>query len=241
MTRIAKRFLTASAVVGMLTIGQAADALTIFASVGGAPTGVNLLNFDDLVLGSGSPQGTNGPSGAATVVFTPNGQAVQGSAAGLYAAPFLSGGNGTGFGPGGSNQANGADATIYLTSGSTGAFVNAAVELQFAAPQLYLGLLWGSVDNYNTLRFYNGATLVDTVTGVDVLASPNGDQGVNGTVYVNINTTGAFNRVVATSSQFAFEFDNVAYSASPVPDGGTTLMLLGLALGGLGLVRSRLS
>jgi hypothetical protein len=186
-----------------------------------------------------TPQTTNGPNGSAQVVLVPDALAVQGSAAGLYAAPYLSGGNGAGFGA--PDQPNGVDTTTYLTSGKDGSpNVGAKVELLFSGPQLYLGLLWGSVDAYNTLLFYNGNSLVDTVTGAMVLASPNGDQGINGTVYANINTTSAFNKVVFTSSQYAFEFDNVAYSASPVPDGGTTLILLGLAIGGMGLVRQRM-
>ncbi len=105
--------------------------------------------------------------------------------------------------------------------------------------QKYFGLLWGSVDDYNTLSFYNGLTPVGSITGIDVLASPNGDQGVNGTVYVNINSDTAFTKVVATSSKYAFEFDNVAYSKENIPDGGSTLALLGGVITFLGAVRRK--
>jgi hypothetical protein len=45
--------------------------------------------------------------------------------------------------------------------------------------------------------------------------------------------------VVASSSQYAFEFDNVAYSA--VPDSGMTIALLGMGLLGLGCLRGKLA
>jgi hypothetical protein len=90
------------------------------------------------------------------------------------------------------------------------------------------------------LSFYDGATLVGSITGSDVTASPNGDQSINGTLYVNIDATGAtaFDRVVATSSQYAFEFDNVAFNPDPVPE-PMGLSLFGTALLGLFAVRRR--
>jgi hypothetical protein len=80
------------------------------------------------------------------------------------------------------------------------------------------------------------------------MASPNGDQGANGTAYVNINATGnsPFDRVVATSGGNAFEFDDVAFNetisaisalaADPIPE-PMSLELFGIGLLGLGFVR----
>jgi hypothetical protein len=192
-----------------------AGPLVISGAVGGAPTGVIKENFDALAPGSQST--TLLPSGI-TISFQTDAHATLGSASGLYAAPYLSGANGGGFGTGGGNQAAGSDTTVYITSGSTGSFATAQVTLQFPSSEQYFGLLWGSVDAYNTLSFYNGSTLIGSVTGGDVTSSPNGDQGVNGTLYVNINATGgaAFDRVVMISSQYAFEFDDVAFNPTPI-------------------------
>ena len=98
-----------------------------------------------------------------------------------------------------------------------------------------MGLLWGSVDTYNTLTFLDGTDVVGQFTGKDVNKLANGDQGASGTYYVNINLSDSFTSVVATSSSYAFEFDNVALSSSPlkVPEPGTVgVFLLGLLLVG---------
>jgi hypothetical protein len=188
--------------------------ITVSASVGGAPTGVNYVNFDDLPLGS-----AGGSSGGVTVSFSTDGQAVQGSQADVYAAPYLSNGNGTPFG----DSNDGPDTTTYLSTGI------GSVTLTLPGQEMYVGLLWGSVDSYNSLSFYNGSTLVGTVTGTDVTSNANGDQGVLGTYYVNINSTESFNTVVASSTQYAFEFDNVAFNPQAVPEPSSfALALIGM-------------
>jgi hypothetical protein len=223
--------LRTSAAVGALSlclVGMSSTAragITIDASVGGAPTGVNYANFDTLPLGS-----TGGTSNGITVSFTGDAQAVQGSLANVYAAPYLSNGNGSPFG----DTSNGPDATTFLSTGI------GSVTLSLPGQEMYIGLLWGSVDSYNSLSLYNDSTLVGTITGTDVTSNASGDQGVNGTYYVNITSTGSFNEVVASSSQYAFEFDNVAYNPSAVPE-PSAFVLAGIAtIGGLGVwVRRR--
>jgi hypothetical protein len=237
-----------SSVIGLLvlvgpTIGApqpSSASLVISGVVGGSPTGVIEESFDSLVPGDDAP--TTLPSGI-TIVLGGDAGPVSGSVPDIYAAPYLSGGNGLGFGPSGSTQSNGADGTTYMTAGQDG-----SVTLQFPTLETYLGILWGSVDGYNSLSFYNGATLIGTFTGSDVLASPNGDQGVSGTAYVNISATGgsAFDRVVATSGLNAFEFDDVSFNLTvstfaaddPVPE-PVGVALFGTGLLALGFVRRR--
>jgi hypothetical protein len=211
-------------VLALSTVGQA-DAALIQSTIGGVPTaGVTYANFDALPLGS-----AGGIDSGITVSFNPDGQTVVGTVSGQYAAPFLSGGNGTLFG----NPANGADTTRYLSTGVGG------VNLLFPTDQTYVGLLWGSVDNYNTLQFYQGATLLASYTGLDVTALANGDQGASGTFYVNIFLDAAFNRIVASSSQYAFEFDNVAYGQLSLVPEPATLALFGTGLLVFGAMRRR--
>ncbi|MBK1662268.1 Npun_F0296 family exosortase-dependent surface protein [Paracraurococcus ruber] len=221
-----------------LTLGAAtaeASPLSIVSSVGGAPTGAVRENFDDLALGNTSGQTT---ATGITVQIGGDAAIVQGSVGGRYAAPSLSGGNGAGFGPGGTAQGDGANGTAYLTTGSTGTDSGSAITLLLPSAMQYFGLLWGSVDGYNTLSFFKGNSLVGAVTGGDVAPLPNGDQGPQGTRYVNITSSTAFDRVVATSSSYAFEFDNVAFNLNPVgvPEPGT-LALVAAGLLGLGAAR----
>src|SRR5688572_8508995 len=62
------------------------------------------------------------------------------------------------------------DTTAYLSV----AFPLAVGTETFARPgnsYNYFGLYWGSIDDYNSLEFYNGDTLLKTVKGLDVIQS----------------------------------------------------------------------
>lgn len=230
----------ASAIVAVLGLGMAtAHATTISASVGGVPTGADCYEtFNSLSTGSGG--GTTTDCGI-TVSFTPDAQAVTGGAPSVYAPPVLSLNNGALFG----GMPDGEDTTVYLAAGSTTAHPGAGVTLDFTGKELrYFGLLWGSVDSYNTLTFFQNGIQVAQFTGNNVSEVAgtgncvNGNQTSIGTCYVNINLSDWFNSVVATSSEYTFEFDNVAFAKNPigVPEPGEIgMFLFGLLLAGTGV------
>ena len=223
---ISQRAFSVIAALAFATVAnQASATIIVNASVGGVPTGLDYANFDNLALGN-----AGGVSGGLIVSFAGNAGVVQGNASGLYAAPYLSNNNGTLFG----DTANGPDTTNYLSTGT------AIVTLTLPNLSTYLGLLWGSVDSYNSLELFNGNTLVGIITGDNVTSAANGDQGANGTYYVNINSDIAFNTVELLSTQYAFEADNIAYNPpstrsldNPVPE-PSTLSLIAAGIGALG-------
>jgi hypothetical protein len=229
-------------IAGTMCLPAQAGVIVVDSTVGGAPTGAIRENFDS--VGAAASSGGQTLSSGITLMLMPDAAVVTGNSGGVYAAPFLSGGNGAGFGAGGTTQADGVDTTRYLTTGSTSANANSRIIFTLPSLQGYLGLLWGSVDLYNTLTFYAGNSLIGSITGGDVQANATGDQGLNGTRYVNINATGGtlFDRVVATSSSFAFEIDNVAFQVTPVsvPE-PASIALFGIGLAGLSMVRRRRS
>jgi len=82
------------------------------------------------------------------------------------------------------------------------------------------GLYWGSVDTYNSLEFYDGATLEATVTGSQVtpyLSADGGQTSYASNGYVLITGLPSFDSVVVKSSANSFEFDNVAARGVPEP------------------------
>jgi len=190
--------------------------LYVTASIGGAPSvsDATLETFDEP-----SPPLLTLSSGA---------NLVSGSAPGAFAAPFFSGSTATVFGE---SPAYGSDSTQYVVAGP-----GATATFSFLTSQNYFGLLWGSVDADNSLTFYDTANnVIGTVYGSAFPpATYYGDQGVDGTSYVNVTSTVPFSKVVASNSGAQFEFDDVAYAmVVPEPSSltslGCGLCLLGLA------------
>jgi hypothetical protein len=99
-----------------------------------------------------------------------------------------------------------------------------------------LSFFMGSPDAYNAVSFYNGATLLQTLTGAQFNGAPaNGDQSVGQRVsFTGLGTN--VTSVVFSSEANSFEFDRVIATVAPVPEPATWgMMILGMGMVGLGL------
>jgi hypothetical protein len=242
MKRITKSAVLAVAIGSVLGAGMASAQVT--ATVGGsAQASANYVSFDGVTGNSTTPY----TSGALTVDFGTDAQTVLTPNTYGSAQPYLSGNNNLNFG----SIYNGPDTTTYLTAGIEGPN-SSPITFNFSTGQNYFGLLWGSVDANNTLTFWSGpngtGSVLETITGTDLNTLNNeiaqtgyGDTSDTwGTAYVNVDTSTPFESVVASTTTFTFEIDNVAYG-STVPDGGMTIALLGGAFAGLQALRRKLS
>jgi VCBS repeat-containing protein len=168
--------------------------------------GFDTETFDGRSTGLASNNGANHGSFHSDVLHasfsaTGNAGVVNGSYSSVTAAPFI--------GPGI------ADPTNYLSVGA-----GAKETITFETQKNAFGLYWGSVDSFNTIDFYNGATLVAHYTGADI--SPlfaNGNQGsFSSNGYVEFAGLAAFNTVVLGSGNSnAFEIDNISAGSVPQP------------------------
>jgi VCBS repeat-containing protein len=184
--------------------------LVLAAGVNDNALGLHTETFDGQSTGSASNNGAghgNFHSAALDATFTGSGNAgvVLGSSS-ATAPPFM--------GPTPGHQ----DTTKYLSIGGNG-----TETITFASEMNAFGLYWGSLDSYNSIKFYDGNTLVATYTGADI--SPlfsDGNQGsFNSNGYVQFTGLHSFDKVVLASSSNAFEIDNI--SAGYIPPALTDL------------------
>ena len=171
--------------------------------------GLNTETFDGVSAGSSSNNGAghgNFQSAALGATFSGSGNSgvVIGSSS-ATAAPFV--------GPLPGNQ----DTTRYLSIGGGG-----SETITFASEKNAFGLYWGSLDPYNSIKFYDGTTLVASYTGNDISPLfPTGNQGsFSSNGYVEFSGLHVFDKVVLSSSSNAFEIDNISAGNLPAPDTG---------------------
>jgi hypothetical protein len=192
--------------------------LNVSAVIGGVPS-----------VGGATLETFNGPNPS---ILTLSGAAYLETGDAWATPPYFSGATAAYFGE---SPATGYDASKYV------AVAGGSATLSFSMPQHYFGLLWGSLDlqpNRNLLTFYDNANnVIGAVDGLTLL-SANGSLGSGDSPYVNIISTSAFSKIVATavSDPQRFEFDDVAYAVVPEP---ASCVLMGAGLCVLAFVSQR--
>jgi hypothetical protein len=235
--------LAATGLAAVFLLGDAtmacADPLDVTTTVGGVPCVGTAIDTGALPLGT-----AGGTVDGATFDFSGNAAVVTGSLVNQYAAPYASGDEGSWFGGG-----NGPVTGDYLTAGDDLAVGGSGISVSFALPQEAFGVLWGSIDSYNSIGVYEGSTLLGTVTQTPPMPSAPGYQGEGGSAYVEVTSSTPFDRLVFTSDGYAFEFTDFTHEAVPVPradliaavpePGSLAILGVGLALLGVGRIATR--
>jgi hypothetical protein len=166
MRHINKSLLSVLAVGYLAATAGHARADFVTSEIGGAAetgAGISYLNLDSAASSYGSG------SSLVNVAFAGNGGYYNNSVYDMVSQPYISGYNGNSFG----SQNSGVDTTNFLTSG---VLPTGSATLTFATTQNYFGLLWGSMDSYNTLTFYKNGVAV-SVEGYNFLTGYAGASG----------------------------------------------------------------
>jgi hypothetical protein len=209
------------------SLGSPARAVTVVSSVGPGSGNPGDITFEDrtaLNLPNTSPPAGTFTEGSATfsgggIVVNNQGQGSQN----LYAQPLN-------------------DPTNYMA-----VLANKRETISYSSLQQTFGLYWGSIDAYNTIKFYDGtvdpAHLVAAFTGTTlpgIITAPNGNEtSPNSNRYITFAGLVFDNVVLGSIGQNSFEFDNVSSTAvSAVPETSTWMMMI-LGFFGVGFTAYR--
>ena len=150
----------------------------------------------------------------------------------------------TSSGPGNPNGNGGNVLTGYDSLAYTSIEANSSATYSFGRQDFSLSLLWGSPDDYNTLSFYEGSTLLASITGAALEIQTYGHDQVTLDVLGPSGSIVDFNSVVLSSGQNAFEFADLqalgaatgSFAGTPLP---STWAMLIAGLVGLGFFGHR--
>lgn len=121
--------------------------------------------------------------------------------------------------------------------GGTGVYTSVSrgfATYDFGSVLKTLSFVWGTPDTFNSVQFYLGGVLVDTVLGFG-----NGKNIALPTVTISDIGAMGFDMVKFVSTKTAFEFSNITASTpAPIPVPAAGLMLLA-GVGGLAALRRR--
>jgi len=129
----------------------------------------------------------------------------------------------------------------FWSIGTSPAAQNGPGVVNLGAGVSYYGFLWGSPDaaGWNTVKFYDGNTLLGTFDGSSVLNPPNGNQNFARYFNVFAGSGEVITKVSFAANTNAFETDNHAFiAAAPIPEPEIYAMM-GLGLGLMGWVSRR--
>ncbi len=215
-----KKFFALSVGAVLLMVGSAANAVVVISSTAGPDSPIPGTTIDF----NGTSVGTTGPFSVGTTQFAGTGVVVNGGSPNNYAPPA-------------SSAVPFVDTTNFMAI-----LANQAETIKFAGLQSSFGLLWGSIDSYNTIQFFNNGVAVTGLIHGDGLGVPinaNGDQGSpNSNRYVTFSGL-VFDSVQLGSSQNSFEFDNVTTVAAVPEASSWAMMIIGFLGVGLFAYRRR--
>jgi hypothetical protein len=241
-----------------LTAGYYIETFDAATARPGAPAGLS-TDFSqggtviDFVAGQSTGCALNS-FGSVGVTTTGGGLGIQkGSTGGIAAAPA---GDSTCFGFGPRPGSSGTDATVRIDYSTLINGLIGANLVPVGTKISYLGLYYGSIDNYNNIKFYNGNTLLSStdemldggvIEGSEILTKLGGSTGNQvsdkSNVYVNIDfaENEQFTSFEFVTTGRAFELDNIVVGLSyrtEIPE-PASVALIGLGLLGLSATRRR--